>query len=266
MMGLNFCANVSLLWSELPLGERLRRAAEAGFEAVEMWWPGLEEARRLPELTRSAGVRLVALNFDAGDMSAGDRGLLSDPEQVPRFYDNVPRALEIAAACDCGQLNALLGLRDERHGREEQLQRARESVAWAAEQAAPQGATVLVEAVNVFDNGPYLVTTTADAAMFVQAIAAPNVRLLYDVFHMQRMEGNIVATLDRYWDLIGHIQVADSPDRGEPGTGEINYPFVLEFLARRGYGGYIGLEYRPTTERPEQSLGWMQDLSTGVHA
>ena len=259
---LKFAANVSLLWSEAPLPERLIRAAGAGFEAVELWWPGPDDAERLPELTRSAGVRLVSLNFDAGDMAAGDRGLVGVPARLEEFRRNVPLALEIADACGCKQLNALLGLRLAQHSLEEQLQWARENIAWAADQAAAQGATILIEAVNTFDNGPYLITNTAASAEFVQSIARPNVRLLYDVFHMQRMEGNITTTLDRYWDLIAHIQVADAPARNEPGTGEINYPFVFEHLARRGFGGYVGIEYRPSTGRPEDSFGWLRDSSS----
>lgn len=257
---MKFAANLSLLWSDAPLPERLAKARVAGFDAVELWWPGLDDAEHLPELTRSADVRLVALNFDAGDMAAGDRGLVSSPTRFEEFRRNVPLALEIAEACGCKQLNALLGLRLAQHSLEEQLQWARENVAWAADQAAAQGATILIEAVNTFDNGPYLITNTAASAEFVQSIGRPNVRLLYDVFHMQRMEGNITTTLDRYWELIAHIQVADVPARNEPGTGEINYPFVFEHLARRGFGGYIGLEYRASTGRPEDSFGWLRQL------
>jgi hydroxypyruvate isomerase len=260
-MNLPFSANVSLLWSYLPLEQRLLRAAEAGFEAVELWWPGERDAKRLPELTRRAGVQLVLLNFDAGDMPAGDRGLVSDPERFEQFRRNVPLALEIAEACGCRQLNALLGLRLEPYSVEQQLQWARENVAWAAEQAAPRGATILIEAVNVYDNGPYLITSTAASASFVQSVGQPNVRLLYDAFHMQRMEGNIVSTLERYWDLIAHVQIADAPDRHEPGTGEINYDFVLERLVHKEYEGHVGLEYRPSTGRPEESFAWMEGLA-----
>jgi hydroxypyruvate isomerase len=260
MSVLKFSANLSMLWSSLPLEERLLRAADAGFQAVELWWPGAADAERLPDLTRSAGVQLIALNFDAGDMASGDRGLASDPSRAEQFRRNVPLALEIAGACGCRMLNALLGLRLERHALDEQLGWARESVSWAADQAAAQDATILIEAINVYDNGPYLITDTAGAAAFVHSVGRPNVRLLYDVFHMQRMEGNIVTTLDRHWEEIAHIQVADVPARGEPGTGEINYLFVLDHLAARGYPGHIGLEYRPSTGRPELSFGWMRQL------
>lgn len=260
-MGLRFSANLSLLWSDLPLEQRLMRAADAGFEAVELWWPGEADARRLPEWTREAGVQLVLLNFDAGDMPGGDRGLVSDPARVSQFRDNVPIALDIAAACGCRQLNALLGLRLPDHGADQQLEWAQDTVRWAADRAAGQGATIVIEAVNVYDNGPYLITTTSAAAAFLEGLERPNVKLLYDVFHMQRMEGNIASTLDRYRDLIGHVQIADVPARHEPGTGEINYDFVFDCLIRNAYAGYVGLEYRPSTGRPEDSFAWMKRLA-----
>ena len=122
-----------------------------------------------------------------------------------------------------------------------QLQLARENVAWAADRAAAVGCEVMIEALNPMDNGPCLLTTTAAAARFARQTGRDNVRLQYDVYHMQRVEGEITGTLDAYWDLISHIQIADVPGRGEPGTGEINYPFVLGHLERSGYGGYVGV-------------------------
>jgi hydroxypyruvate isomerase len=115
----------------------------------------------------------------------------------------------------------------------------------------------MIEAVNTFENGPYLLYTTKDGAEFVRSVGRENVKLQYDVYHMQRMEGNLVANLREYIGVIGHVQVADSPDRGEPGTGEIRYPFVLGALKDLGYDGYVGLEYNPTTPTTEESLSWL---------
>ncbi|MDQ3793952.1 MAG: TIM barrel protein, partial [Actinomycetota bacterium] len=134
---------------------------------------------------------------------------------------------------------------------------ARESIGWAADLAAEQGAEIMIEAINTFENGPYLLYTTKDGAEFVRSVGRGNVKLQYDVYHMQRMEGNIVANLREYIEMIGHVQVADSPDRGEPGTGEIHYPFVLGALEDLGYDGYVGLEYNPTTPTTEESLSWL---------
>jgi hydroxypyruvate isomerase len=142
-----------------------------------------------------------------------------------------------------------------------QLQLARENVAWDAEQAGAHGASIMIEAVNSYENGPYLLDTTAKAIGFLDAVGADNVALQYDVYHMQRMEGNLADTIIRLLPRIGHVQVADPPARAEPGTGEINYPFILGLLERSGYGGWVGLEYNPSTATTEESLGWLRELS-----
>jgi hydroxypyruvate isomerase len=255
-----FAANLSMLWADLPLAERFERAARAGFGAVELWWPGLTDARTLPGLAARRGLRLALLNFDAGDLDAGDRGLAADPRHRDRLRANVPAALAIAQACGCPRLNLLVGLRQERYSLAEQLACARDNVAWAADLAARAGCEVMIEATNPMDNGPVLLSTTVAAASFIAGVARPNVRLQYDAYHMQRTEGDLTATLDAHWDLIGHIQIADVPGRHEPGTGEINYPFLLNHIAARGYRGAVGAEYRPSTARPEDSLGWLREF------
>ncbi|MDP8949208.1 MAG: TIM barrel protein, partial [Actinomycetota bacterium] len=201
----------------------------------------------------------VALfNFDAGDMlGAGDRGLVSDPEREAQFRENVPVALELARSLDCRKMNVLVGLEIDGMGREERLELARKNVGFAADEARDAGVEVMVEALSTFDNGPYLLHTTRQAVEFVRSIGRDNVRIQYDFFQMQRMEGNLVATLREHFDHIGHVQIADSPGRGEPGTGEIRYPYVLGALEELGYDGYVGLEYKPTTETTEDSLGWL---------
>src|SRR5215207_8499588 len=152
---MKFCANVSIVFKEVPLPERFARAKEAGFSAVEFWWPMGEDLEEVERAIKDAGLEVALFNFDAGDMPAGDRGLVSNPDRV------------------------------------EQLQLARETVGWAADQAAGQGAEVMIEAVNTFENGPYLLYTTEEAAEFVESIGRDNVKLQYDFYHMQRMEGNL---------------------------------------------------------------------------
>jgi hydroxypyruvate isomerase len=125
---------------------------------------------------------------------------------------------------------------------------------------------VLIEAINTFENGPYLLHTTRQAAAFIAEVDRPNVRLQYDAYHMQRMEGNLVATVREHRDRIAHVQIADSPGRGEPGTGEINYPFVLAALEELGYEGHVALEYTPTTARTEDSFAWLREISEGANA
>jgi hydroxypyruvate isomerase len=256
-----FCANVSILFKDAPLLERFERAAAAGFSAVEFWWPARERLDEVEGAIKDAGLEVALFNFDAGDMPAGDRGLLSDPGRAHVFRENVPVALDLARRLGCRRLNALVGLERSPAERDAQLALAAENVRWAAEQAEPLGVDITIEAVNTFENGPYLVHTTRQAAAFADAVDRPNVRLQYDAYHMQRMEGNLVATFTEFAPRIAHVQIADSPGRGEPGTGEINYPFVLDAIDALGYEGWIGLEYNATTATTEESLGWMPERS-----
>ena len=258
---MKFCANVSILFKDAPFLERFERAAAAGFTAVEFWWPAGESLDEVEAAIEQADLQVALFNFDAGDMPAGDRGLLSDPDRFERFRENVPVALGMAERLGCTRLNALVGLERSRAEREPQLELAAENVRFAADRAAPLGIDITIEAVNTFENGPYLLPTTRQAAAFVDTVDRPNVRLQWDAYHMQRMEGNLVATVSEFLPRIGHIQIADSPGRGEPGTGEINFPFVLDAIDALGYDGWIGLEYNPTTQTTEESLGWMPERS-----
>jgi hydroxypyruvate isomerase len=260
MAAVRLSANLTFLFKDAPFAERFARAREAGFTGVEFMWPGTAELPAVERAVAETGVEVALFNFDAGDIAAGDRGLLSDPDRDHVFRENVPVALELAARIGCTRLNALVGVRRPELDLEAQLELARQNVAWAAEQAQAQGASVMIEAVNTFENGPYLLDTTAKAVNFLDAIPADNVALQYDVYHMQRMEGNLADTISRVLPRIGHVQVADSPARSEPGTGEINYGFILGELERLGYGGWVGLEYNPSTARTEDSLGWMREL------
>ena len=257
---MRFCANVSILFGDAPFLERFARAAAAGFGAVEFWWPAGEDPGAVADAVAAAALQVPLFNFDAGDMPAGDRGLLADPDRVAQFRANVPVALDLARRVGCPRLNALVGLERPGATRAEQLALAAEQVRWAADEAAGHGIDVMIEPVNTTDNGPVLLHTTRQGLEFIALVDRPNVRLQYDVFHMQRMEGDLVATLTEHLPAIGHVQIADAPGRGEPGTGEINFPFVLGALDALGYDGWVGLEYRPTTSTTEQSLGWMRAL------
>jgi hydroxypyruvate isomerase len=263
---MRFCANVSILFKEVPFVERFGRARQAGFSAVEFWWPSEEDLEDLQAAINEAHLSVALFNFDAGDMPSGERGLLSDPARQEQFRENVPLALDLAHRLGCGRLNALVGQEREGMTREEQLDLARENVGWAAGMAAEYGIEVLVEAVNTFENGPYLLFRTDDAARFVESVGKANVKVQHDLYHMQRMEGNLEVNLRRHISEIAHVQVADSPGRGEPGTGEIDYRYVLGVLEELGYGGYVGLEYNPTTQRTEESFAWIPEALRGGDA
>ncbi len=260
---MRFCPNLSMLFKEVDFVERFGRAAEAGFTGVEFWWPSGEDLDRVQAAIKDAGLQVPLFNFDAGDMPGGDRGLVSDPERRQEFRDNVPVALELARSVECPRLNALVGLELDGADTAEQLELAADNVGWAADQAAEHGIEVMIEAVNTFENGPYLLASTKAAADFVERVGRDNVKLQYDAYHMQRMEGNIVATLRERIDSITHIQVADSPDRGEPGSGELNYRYIFAALEELPYEGWVGLEYNPTTESTEESLAWLPQDKRG---
>jgi hydroxypyruvate isomerase len=166
-------------------------------------------------------------------------------------------ALDLARAVGCKRLNALAGHEIPGMDRAEQLALARDNVRSAADAAAGHGVEILIEAVNTIENGPYLLSNTAQAAEFVRSVERDNVLLQYDAYHMQRMEGDLTSTLREHFGMISHVQIADSPGRGEPGTGEIRYPYLFGVLEGLGYEGYVGLEYNPTTPATEESLGWL---------
>jgi hydroxypyruvate isomerase len=259
---LRFDLNVSILFREYPFLERFDHAARNGFGAVEFWWPAGEDPATVGRRVRDAGLEVVLINLDAGDMAAGDRGLLNDPSRRERLRENVPVAIELAQQLGCRRLNALAGHWRPDQDREAQLAYVRETVAWIAAQAEAAGITVMIEAVNRLENGPYLFTNTRDTLGFISSVGAANVEYQYDIYHMQRMEGNIASTLRERIDRIGHIQVADSPGRNQPGTGELNFRYLLATIDELGYDGYVGLEYTPMG-RSEESLAWLPADRTG---
>jgi hydroxypyruvate isomerase len=257
---MKFDVNVSILFKELPFLERFSAARDAGFSAVEFWWPTGENLDEVEAAIKDSGLSVALFNFDAGDMANGDRGLAGDPDRHEQFRENVPVALELAERLECGKLNALVG--HEKPGRrDKQLELARESVRFAAEEAEKRGVEVMVEAVNTFENGPFLLHTTKGMVDFVESVGRGNVKSQYDVYHMQRMEGNLAANLREHIEGIGHVQIADSPGRNEPGTGEINYGYVLSELDALGYDRYVGLEYNPSDGDTLASFGWLPSAS-----
>ncbi|HJQ30189.1 MAG TPA: TIM barrel protein [Rubrobacter sp.] len=260
---MRFSANVSILFKEVPFLDRFGSAAASGFSAVEFWWPSDQDHGEVEKAVKDAGVGVALFNFDAGDMPGGERGLVGDPGREKQFRENVPVALDLARALGCRRMNVLVGHEVPGMDREGQLSVARENVRFAADVAQAAGVTVMVEAVNTFENGPYLLYTTQQAVEFVQDVGRENVKIQHDLYHMQRMEGNLVANLRKHIGVIGHVQIADSPGRGEPGTGEIHYPYVLAALEDLGYEGYVGLEYNPTTDTTEESFGWLSEELRG---
>ena len=256
---MRFSANISILFTDVPFLERFSRASGAGFRAVEFWWPTGVAAESLVNAAHDSGCRVVLFNLDAGDLAAGERGLLSNPRYQDRFRENAIEALELAGQLKCPRINAPLGLEVPALDPAEQLSLAQRNLAWVGDLARDRGVEILVEAINSFDNGPYLAPTMRQATALIDAVDRENLRFQYDVYHAHRMGDNVVESLRRLRGRIGHIQIADSPGRGEPGSGRIDYRAFLRTIDQLAYPGYIGLEYRPTTATTEQSFGWLPE-------
>ena len=261
-----YAVNVSILFREHRYLERFAAARAAGFDAIETWWPAGVAHDDLVAAVRDAGVGVVLMNLDGGDLAAGSRGLLSDPAHEDAFRASLPDGIELARRLGARRVNALVGLAAAGMPRADQLALATANLRRVADAAAPHGIEVLIEAINTFENGPYLVSTTAQADALRRAADRPNVRLQYDAYHMQRMEGNLAATIERHLDVIAHVQIADCPGRHEPGTGEIAYPFLLDRLDRIGYQGRVALEYEAPEGDTLASLGWLPRAQRGAQA
>lgn len=268
---MRFAVNVSMLFTELPLLRRPAAAAAAGFDAVELWWPFVEPAPpdravdAFATAVKDAGVSLAALNLFAGDLPAGDRGVLSHPDRAAEFVASVPVAVDLAGRLGCSVLHALYGNRRDDVPVQAQDEQAEQMLAIAADAAAGIGATVVVEAMNPIEQPSYPLHSTSAALQLVDTVregTGAELGILYDVYHMQRAEGNLVATIREHGKRFSHVQIADAPDRTPPGTGEIAYPRVLEALEASGYGGFVGLEYRPV-ESSAESLAWVHAWRQG---
>jgi hydroxypyruvate isomerase len=253
-----FSPNLSMLFSDRPFLHRFEAAARCGFSRVEFQLPEAapdEVARAL----RETGLQLVLFNLPAGDWARGERGIAADPARRSEFREGVREAVERARRWGCPRLNALAGRRREEVPQEEQWACLVDNLRFAARALAAAGLTLLVEPVNAYDVPGFLLNTTAQAERLVGAVGEPNVQVQCDIYHMQRAEGNLVPTLRRLLPRLGHVQIADAPDRHEPGTGEIHYPYVLRELDRMGYEGFVGLEYRPLAGT-EQGLSWIERM------
>ena len=270
--GLRYLANCSMLFTELPLLERPRAAKSAGFEAIEFWWPwpdqpvpGDAEAQGFVSAVADAGVQLVGLNFFAGDLAGPDCGVLSIPDRAAQFRDNIDVAVGIGERLGVSGFNALFGNRVDGVAPQAQDDLGREQLGLAAKAAERIGATVLVEPVS--GPKPYPLRTAADAVAVVESVRQDghaNVGFLCDLFHLANNGDDLDAAIAAYAGLVAHVQIADWPGRGEPGTGELNLDRLLGDIAAHGYAGWVGLEYKPTTST-EASLAWLPDAHSNAN-
>jgi len=255
-----FAANLTMLFNEVPFLERFEAAARAGFSAVEFLFPYPYSAAELAERLEAGRLRLVLHNLPAGNWDAGERGIACLPDRVAEFRDGVGRAIDYAKALGVPQLNCLVGIPTREVAPEQARRTIVENLRFAATALEKENIKLLVEPCNAYDIPGFALNRSAPTLEIIREVASSNLYLQYDIYHMQRMEGELAATLQKHLPLIAHIQLADNPGRNEPGTGEINYAFLFDWLDRLGYDGYIGCEYKPRTTTLE-GLTWLRDIA-----
>jgi hydroxypyruvate isomerase len=256
-----FAANLSLLFNELGFLDRFAAARSAGFDAVEFLFPYVFEAEQIAGRLQRYGLELVLHNFPAGDWNAGERGFACDPRRIGEFQDSVELALEYAQELGVKRLHCLAGKLPPNVPHERAHATFVDNLRFAAAALLPHDIQLLIEPINDRDMPGYFLTHTAQAVDVIRDAGAPNLFLQYDIYHMQRMEGDLAHTLRERLPLIRHIQLADVPGRHEPGTGEINFPFLFRLLDELGYDGWVGCEYIPLGDTVE-GLAWRNRLLT----
>lgn len=252
-------ANLSTLFTELPLRERYAAAAAAGFAAVECQFPYEVPAAEVAANLKALGLQQVLINTPPG-AQPGDRGLAGQPQRREEFRAGLHQAVDYAIAIGCPRIHVMAGLLMPAVPVEVAMAQFVSNLIYAADACAPHGITALIEPINTRVDVPgYLLHNTNDALNCLQRAARPNLRLQYDVYHMQIMEGDLRRSIQRLLPHIGHIQIADNPGRHEPGSGEINFDYLLPQLDVLGYDGWVGCEYLPSTTTLA-SLGWAHGL------
>ncbi len=251
-------ANLSMMFNEVDMLDRFDAAANAGFKGVEYLFPYDYPAEQINEKLSKHGLEQVLFDLPAGDWDAGDRGLAALPDRVGEFQDGVGLAVEYAQALGCGLLTCLAGIPPTGTDPVKATQTLVDNMTFAAPLAASVGAKLLLEPINTRDIPGYFVNTSAQGISVLDAVGHENAWLQYDIYHMQIMEGDLAPTIERLKDRIPHFQLADNPGRNEPGTGEINYPWLFSFIDGLGYDGWIGCEYKPAGVT-EDGLGWASE-------
>src|SRR5450830_1202256 len=251
-------ANLTMLFTELPFLERFRAAAQANFKAVEFLFPYAFEPAQIAEQLRKNELELVLHNLPAGNWAGGERGIACHPDRVNEFQEGVQLALRYAKELGVKQLNCLVGITPAAADPEKIKKVLTENLKFAADKLKAEGIRLLIEPINTFDIPGFYLHGTKQALKLIEATGSDNLFVQYDIYHMQRMEGELAATIKANLPMIKHIQLADNPGRFEPGTGEINYRYLFKMLDEIGYDGWIGCEYKPKAGTVE-GLGWRAD-------
>jgi hydroxypyruvate isomerase len=248
-------ANLSMLYNEVDFLERFAAAAKSGFKGVEFLFPYAYPKEQLAELLGRHDLVQVLHNLPPGDWAAGERGIACHPGRVGEFHEGVGKAIEYATALGCKQVNCLAGIAPKGVDRDRIDATFVANLRFAADKLGAAGIRLLIEPINTFDMPGFHLSHTAQALELIRATGSNNLFVQYDIYHMQRMEGELANTMKAHLTQIAHLQLADNPGRNEPGTGEINYRFLFGFLDAIGYDGWIGCEYKPKAGTVE-GLGW----------
>ena len=248
-------ANLTMLYNEVDFLDRFEAAAKSGFRGVEYLFPYAYPKEQLAERLQKHGLVQVLHNLPAGDWAAGSRGIACLPDRVGEFQDSVGKAIEYATALGCKQVNCLAGIAPQ--GVDAAKVRATfvDNLKFASEKLQGAGIKLLMEPINTYDIPGFYLNRTQQALDLIRDVGSPNLYVQYDIYHMQRMEGELANTIKAHLPRIAHMQLADNPGRNEPGTGEINYRYLFGFIDSIGYDGWIGCEYKPKGSTVE-GLAW----------
>ncbi len=255
-----FSANLSMLFTEHDFLDRFDAAAHAGFEGVEYIGPYDHAPDVVAARLKKNGLAQVLFNLPPGDWAKGERGIAVLPDRVDEFRKSVDTAITYAKALGCGQVNCLAGIAPEGVSQAALEDLFVHNLSYAARKLEEAGIRLLIEAINTRDIPGFFLTTSRQALDIIDRVGSKNLWFQYDVYHMQVMEGDLARTIEQNLGRIAHIQLADNPGRHEPGTGEINYPFLYEHLDRIGYEGWVGAEYKPKAGT-EAGLGWFKQMN-----
>jgi hydroxypyruvate isomerase len=258
-----FAANLTMLFNEVDFLARFEAAARAGFSGVEYLFPYAFSADELAKQLKVHQLTQVLHNLPAGNWDKGERGIAILPDRVDEFREGVKTAIGYAKALNCPQVNCLAGLVPDGVDAKVLNDTFVDNLKFAASALKAEGIKLLIEPINTRDIPKFYLTNTAQAVALINAVGSDNLFVQYDIYHMQIMEGDLAPTIESNLRHIAHIQLADTPGRHEPGTGEINYPFLFRHLDKIGYGGWIGCEYKPEKTTSE-GLGWFAPYATPV--
>jgi len=254
-----FSANLSFLYPDLPFLDRFAAAAADGFKAVEYAVPYVASPEVLTEKLAEYGLEQALFNLPAGDWDGGERGIACHPDRLDEFRAGIGTAIRYAEALGCTKVNCLAGIRPDKVTTSALDKAMAHNLRYAAARLADAGILLVIEPINRRDIPDFHLSTTGHAERLLDAVGSDNLRIQYDFYHMQIVQGDLVPTFERLHHRIGHVQIADTPGRFEPGTGEINYRFVLSELDRLGYDGWVGCEYKPSSGTGA-ATGWMNSL------